>query len=388
MKKKLFFISLLIGIVTLSACGKEKDNHVTFINETTGECQQSALTSGSNCRLAIGPEGYYSLKGSPIGGYLTYISKSSAKETYLCSKPECSHVDESGFNGLETCNAYIGSVMPMSITYHNGFVYLLEYNRNTFDVTLVKISADGSVHEDIMVVGESPDQASYYRYVFANDETVYMVYDAPVYTGEERTISLDKIDLNKKEKTSVYTYTGTGASIAFLKALDNNIFFTKVDKREDNYFYHLMRYDTEKNEAYTVLEENICSYTLAKNGLLFYYIPKEGLYRCDLQTMKTKQIRKCDEESMYVSLAYDGTYLYLDNMNNRFYYNEGSKHQVFVCDVEGNLVNSILMEVQFLELSDKDYMFTEMFSNEGPYWSYIKKTDITDPSVTWSKVSK
>lgn len=387
MKKKLCFISLLIGILTLSACGKERDNNVAIINQASGECQQSVIVARNSIQLAIGPEGYYGYGGFGVNGYLTYISKSNAKETYLCSKPECSHVDEWGFEGLETCNAYIGSTLPRSVVYYNGYLYLLEYNRDTYEVTLVKISADGSVHEKIMVVGESPNQASNFNYLFVDDTTIYMIYSAPDYTGEECTISLDKIDLKKKEKTSVYTYTGESADIGFLKVLDKNIFFTKIKRDEDNYYNYLMRYDMEQNETYEVLEDNICSYTLAKNGQLFYYIPMDGLYRCDLQTMKTKLIRKCDEESMQVLLAYDGTYLYLDNSFNDTF-NEESKSQVFVCDVDGNLVNTIPMEAPILEISDQDYMLAQELSNEGRQWVYIKKTDITDPSVTWSKVSK
>lgn len=388
MKRKWYSVFLFISIMLLTSCGTEKNTSVQISN-VIGSSVQSAFVN-SNSDLAIAPEGYYSINGAGDDMYLTYISKNSAKETYLCSKPECSHVDErTGFYGLETCNAYIGCVLNRSIVYYDGFVYVLRYDKKTYDVILVKISADGSVHEDVMVVGQSADQASCYSYVFVDASTILMVYNALDYTGEERTVSLEKIDLNKKEKTTVYTYTDGGASVTYLKVLNDTVFFTQVKRQEDNYIYQLMKYDINENNVDTVLKEAIFSYTLGNNGLLYYFVSKDGLYQYDLQTMKSKKLRACDEETMYIDLAYDGTYIYMDNLANRVFYNEDSQSQIFVCNLEGKLLNTISKDFSMsLELSDKDYMFMQSFSDKGPYWAYIKKEDIKDSVVTWSAVNK
>lgn len=92
---------------------------------------------------------------------------------------------------------------------------------------------------------------------------------------------------------------------------------------------------------------------------------------------------------MYIDLAYDGTYIYMDNLANRVFYNEDSQSQIFVCNLEGKLLNTISKDFSMsLELSDKDYMFMQSFSDKGPYWAYIKKEDIKDSVVTWSAVNK
>lgn len=387
MKKQIYFVILCICMLSLSACGSEKKGGVPVEN-VVGYCEQSIFLKQSR-ELANAPEGYYGVNGFGDGMYLTYISKSSAKQTYLCSKPECSHVaDERGVHGLETCDAYIGCVLPASIVYHNGYVYVLRYDRATYDVTLVKISADGSMHEDIMVVGQCEEQASYYSYVFADDETIFMVYNPGDYTGEERTINLDKIDLNKKEKTTVYQYATQGAHIMHLRVLGDQVFFTQAQHLDKKYIYQLMRYDIKEERTETVLQEHIDAYTLGDHGELYYFIARDGLYRCDLKTMDSKKLRECDEETMYVKLAYDGTYLYMDNLDNRYDYNEESEHNIFVCDLEGSLINSIHADPLYLELTDPNYIVIKTFSDQGTGWSYIKKTDITKKDVTWTRIER
>ena len=384
MKKKIYYAALLVGVsILLSACGR-KNSTGDITGDITAECEQSALFN-SNSGLTIAPEGYYILNS--LGNmYLTYISRNNAAETYLCGKPECRHMD--GFFCIETCNAYVGCVLPYSVVYHDGYVYVLKYDTETFDVTLSRISADGSVHEDIMVVGQAPSQGSFYSYVFLNDNSILMVYNPPDFTGEERMVSLDRIDLEKKEKISVYAYTEAGASISCLKVLQGQVFFLQVKKQDGNYIYELMKYDEANGQTGVVIEDNVSSYTLTETGYLFYHVPMDGVYRCDLQTMKTEMIRKCDEETMYVQLAYDGTYLYLENFENNYYYSEDSQHQIFVCNLEGETVNVIPGGMLFTEISDKDYMMTFSFSSEGPCWEYIRKTDIMNSGVTWSAVKR
>ncbi len=351
------------------------------------QCEQSVYISGQNV-LAVSPEGYYGLSGNENNYYLTYIDRENARETYLCGRPDCPHVDESGYHVLETCDAYVGSVIPRSIVYYNGYVYVLKYDPESYNVTLVKISADGSVHEDLMVVGQAPDQGSYYQYVFLNDDIAVMAYTPPSNSVEERTVSLEKIDLDKKEKTAVYTYTDEGASLGFLKVMGQDVFFTKVTVLNDYYAYQLMKWNATDGQVQTVLDKSIGPYTIAADGKLFYYMPRKGLYRYDLNTREDKLVRECDENTMYVWLAYDGTYVYLDNFNNRFYYDEQSEYNLYVCDLDGNTVNTIPADFGYMELSDQDYLFQQTFSSEGLQWSYIKKKDITDPNVTWSIVGE
>lgn len=167
--------------------------------------------------LAVSSNGYYSLNHQAVGAYLSFINKEDRSETYLCSKPDCSHTNaEFPYFILESCDAYIGEAVLGSIVCFHNNIYVLAYDSETFEVWLVKISQEGSRHETLMTVGQMPSNGSYFRYVFADDNTIYMSYYDPEPAGKERTVSLVKIDLRTKERSSVYTYGGLDVSIDFL----------------------------------------------------------------------------------------------------------------------------------------------------------------------------
>lgn len=390
MKHRFAVVLLLISILSLlAACGKKSESGMEG-ELSTGYSEQSVLFGHAGSTLVVAPEGYYSLNGLVDQMYLSYISKDNAKEIYLCSKPECAHVeDKFALQGLETCNAFVGTVLPCSIAYCDGWIYVLEYNTANFEVTLVRVSADGNLHEDVMVVGQAPNQGSYYKYIFADSNTILMVYNPPDYTGESREISIEKIDLRKKEKTILYSFEDKGAFISNLKLYDEAVFFVQSVNLEEGYTYELVKCDISTGVAEVVTKENVMSYTLTEGDMLYYAVPKEGIYQYNLKNKSAKRIRACDRETMYVSLAYDGTYLYLDNVSNKLYYDENTKHCVYICDKNGKDINVIPGGQSVTELSDENYIFHMQFvRNVGNRWAYIKKENITDPNVQWETVTK
>ncbi len=389
-------IAALLLVFCLSAgCGpveRQTETERAGLENIAGNSKESIYFNSYNM-IAAAPDGYYTLQiahgDGGDGSYLTYISKDSGEETYLCSKPDCSHREDSVFHPmLHSCDAYVECAMHSSIRWHNGFIYLLEYDRSTYDVTLSRISGDGSVHEKLVKIGQAPNYGSYYKYVFADEDTVYYTYDDPeTALEEERTVSLYKIDLKTKEITEVYSFTGRNASVSFsLMTLNRSLFFRQVTVEEGGvYKEYLMRYDMDTGKTEAVLEEAITSYTLVGDGKLVYAVPKDGLYLYDMETGEKEKIRACDEETMYVSLAWDGTYLYLENLENRIFYNKTTERKVLVCTLEGETVNEIGASADYVELTDGEYMLMRMFvQGEGVFWSYIKSSDITNPNVEWT----
>ena len=340
--------------------------------------------------VAASPDGYYlqtNVGMSDGNGYLSYIDKNSGKETFLCSKPDCSHVDDSFFRcPIESCDAYLHCPMMESVQWYNGYVYVLEYDKETYDVTLVRISGDGSVHEKVMKIGQAPNYGAYYKYVIADDETIYMTYDDPETAGMECTVSLNQVDLKTKEITPVYTYSGPNASVSYsLMILNRSLFFMQVTKEDNVYQQYLMKYDMDTGKTEAVLEEVITSYTLVGNGKLVYSVPKDGLYLYDMGTGLTEKIRSCDDETMYVNLAWDGTYLYLENLQNRIFYDTESKRKIFVCTLEGETVNELKGGMDYAQLCDGDYILIKLYADGAlPSWAYIKGSDVVNPDAEWT----
>ncbi len=391
--KKIVGITLIGISILLSSCATQDNTQVD--NSINGIVCQESPYFGNTMEIVISEDGYYSQKSSfgvdedtkqinSEGDYLTYISKETGKETYLCSKLECTHIDEKKHT-LSSCNANIKSALPGSMGYHNQWVYVLTYNESTYDVTLTRVSKDGSVHEDIMVVGQSPDKASYYQYVFF-DDNIYMVNKIE----ETNTIYIDKIDINKKEKESVYSLDKEG-SIWNLKVVGDNIFGIQSEKKGEDYKKSIIKYNCTTKEVETIVEEDlIISYTIVDENTIYYYVETEGLYELNINNKESKLIRECDEETKSVYLAYDGTYLYMDNLINEYRYNENSHHQIIVCDLNGKEINTIDMEANenLLPASfcDENYLFATHFSPKGEQWTYIKHEDITKKDVSWTNI--
>ena len=398
MKKFMCGLLVMTSILLTSCSGREDvkvDNETKEVTSTDGIICKESPYFMKTFGIATSEEGYYTQNYSfevdvdtnqinEEGDYIAFISKKTGKEIYLCSKLECSHFNEKG-KILSSCNANVKCVLPASINYNDGWVYILTYNKNSYDVTLTRLSEDGSVHEDIMVVGQAPSMSGYYEYVFVNND-IYIVDNIE----ETGNIYLDKIDINKKEKNTVFSSEKEG-SLGSLKVVKDNIFGIQNEKRGESRKKSIIKYNNTTGEMDSLVANDlIISYTIVDENTLYYYVETEGLYRLDINTNKSKLVRACDEETKSVHLAYDGTYLYMENEIKGYRYNENSIHQIFVCDLDGNIINSIGMEeyenILPAAFCDEFYLFATHYSHEGQQWTYIKHEDITKKDVTWTNI--
>lgn len=393
MRRKIVII-LSICSLFLTACGKDAERIVESEQSQKNiiSCDRNIyFTSHSN--IAVSPNGYYVLNHDQEF-YLTYIDGQSGEEIYLCGKPECSHVDENGKHILETCDAYVGDFLgaiPNFLFYYEEYLYLLGYNSLNYDVMLKRVSQDGSIHEDMVVVGQSPDCATYFEGIIANG-VLYLAYNEPNYDNSEKTVNLEKIDLETKESSVVYSCTGKTVGIGFLKRIGNSLYFAQSGREDGDDFYHylLMEYHMVTGETESVLDENIGFYTFSGENTIFYTIPFEGLYRYDLISGERQLIMESDEEMIRIQLACDGTYLYLNNSLN-YNYNDGEYIcKIIVCTLEGEIVNEILVDKQeIVELVDDNYMLKRYYSDEGfSRIQRVSREDITSENVVWELVER
>lgn len=410
LKKAICHALILAGILSLCACGNTGRNgsangadavsnmdSARFIEDFTDPGEQSIYFHAQR-DIAAGSEGYYCLNGI-TSKYLTYISKDGAEETYLCNKPGCSHISEKYYGCLETCNAYAGFVPACPLVYHDGYLYMLSEDGSQ-NVSLVRISGDGSIHENIMVIGQiKSNNYDNYNYVFLDDNTLLMSYNSGVSAagGTMQQSFLYTIDIEKKEMTEVYSHMGKDLRIRDLRVVNKNCFFLMSEEsglKEDNYYW-LMDYDAGTKETVKVLDVLIDAYVPADNGQLFYSVYEDGVYKYNVQTKEAKRIWECSDDTASVSLAYDGTYLYMDNFNAYMKKqllgvvtgDDSARCRLIVCTPDGNEVNTIYGHEARMKLSDGDYILWNTYVPEkGDTWFYIKKSDIAEPDVTWKTV--
>lgn len=382
MRKYRLFFSLLMFCFLLCSCGKQESKTVTDNSLLPNLICKESRYFGNNQIIVPLKEGYYAL--STHYNYLTYINNFGA-QTILCNKPECQHFSSNRNDfPVESCNATV-SALPYSISAYGEYVYVLEYNDH--EVSLVRISNDGSEHKRIMAVGNAPDEGSYFSYLFTNPDTVYLIYNEPDYRGEERTVNLNKIDLAKKEITSVYQYTCKGAYLSYMKSWNNKLYFMKVQEEKNagsNLQGRLMEYDLVSGETREVLDDNVFSYTVTDTGDIYYYIAGDGLYLLSAGEMKGKKIRESTEETTFVRLAYDGCYLYMENFENQFYIGDAPKqHFIYVCDQNGKLLNSIKGGPLMADMVSENMILALGRTELGLKWNYIDKESILDANTKW-----
>ena len=406
MKRRMIpmILSLLIA---LSACGSRGSAPADAAREgekdSTGlVCPQSVYFMGHR-DFGLAPDGCYAGYNDKGGhlesrSFLTYIDRETGEEIYLCGKPECSHVDENG-DILESCDAFVDDIVLMSVSYYDGYVYFLKYDEVSYDVTLARVSQDGSVHEDLFVVGQDENGGSHFDYLI-DGKYLYLVHDDPDIIRlwqdgvQGLSINLEKIDLTTGERTVVYTNTGDMARIGNLKLVGDRLYFLQYSKEiieggVDS--YHLMCYNTTTGETEMVMEDEVYSYTIVGEDTIYYNIPTDGVYRYQISTGERSLVRKADEESGYLFMAYDGKYLYLDNDNSyaidKFFGDgEGCELKIFVCTLEGELVQ-VIPECKgqiFTQMSDGEMVCTKSFRvGMGERSFYLRTENLQEETPEW-----
>ena len=149
--RRLISITLIVLSLFLVACNKKQNvnsNHqYTSINVDKISHNDRCLLGWSE--ILETENGYYQWDYDAI----YYIDKDNKERMYLCGKPECIH--KSTVFTLESCDAYVGECIIASMRVFGDYLYLVKYDSITYQTTMSRISMDGSVHEDLFVIGSS-----------------------------------------------------------------------------------------------------------------------------------------------------------------------------------------------------------------------------------------
>lgn len=331
---------------------------------------------------ASAPNGCYSMETSYYGSWLTYIDDQSGHEVYLCGKPECEHgnmrfelsdYDPELQEKLESCNAYVGNTISQSVYYKEGYVYYIGYNENTYDLTLERVKEDGSLHEEITVVGQCSLAANIYTYVTSGDFSYFAYMPFHLNFEEERTADILKIDLTSGESEILYSYEDVYATISSMSCIGTKVYFLEGGYDEDGTSVKTLRcVDTESGEISDVLRAGIYEYTVTEDGTVYYFTGFEGVHLYDPRTEMDELIWECGTDSEIVEMCYDGTYLYLDNYITQKLLNDSAK-ELIVLDKDGTEVNRIDMEGYQSVLVNGRYLLAEETElDTGHFWTYAK----------------
>lgn len=346
---------------------------------------------------ASAEQGCYTMETSYYGSWLTYVDDLSGQEVYLCGKPDCLHAkmgqelseyDPQLQEKLESCNAYIGDAISMSLFYSDGYVYYIGYDESTYELTLERVTGDGSVHEEIAVIGESTMGANIYSYTVA-DGACYLAYmPFSLETENERTAEIKKISLKDGTTETVYSYSDVYATFSGVIRSGTDIYFLEGGFDADGKSVKKLKcLDTRTEETTTLTEAGIYEYVVTEDGVVYYFAGFEGLHRFDPQTGEDELIWECQSDTEIAELCYDGSWLYLDNMITAKVINECQRTLV-VLDMDGTQVNRIAMEGYQSALVNERYLLAEKTEEEtaSVIWCIIPHDELDSEEYEWGEI--
>lgn len=396
MKKTAFILIFSIIILTFFGCGNKDEGQSSAISakdsktpvkisDVNGFSLESFNIEtddqsffDDNHTLASCNEGYYYFNGE----VLCFLDKNSKQSVPLCTKPDCSHNEET-----PDCNAYFSYMQyepQFGIYYYNSCLYFLGNDGTEHSKTLYlyKVSKDGTSREQVSRLVEfgSPINKMMIKFIM-HKGIGYLSYankdKAELYSFnvEEKNPQLNKID----------EISGPGPELYRMYGCDNGISYQYghfTDKDYKNFEGGIKLYINGKSQ--TVVKNAVKPYVVANGNI--YYEMKDGVKVYSLKTGKTSDFKTV---SNAYSLKYDGKYFYAyDVMDDNFErLDVYDKNQKYVAEIK-------MPDCQYPNLlfGDTDMLFCTGSEGSGEksesVMLYFDKSKIESGSGKWTKIDE
>lgn len=184
----------------------------------------------------------------------------------------------------------------------------------------MRIHTDGSARETIADLFANTGVSSISLVFHEND--VY-AYDDTGHAGQEEEAEevIKKISLTDGTEQTVFSYTGTGASIDRGRSFGDKLYFVireytknKETKAVSSDYKGLFEYDFATGDTRKVIDADVCDYHAdTENQTLFYFVQGTGLYAYDMTQGSNTLIYPAEDELIQCKMSYDGKNLYLFN---------------------------------------------------------------------------
>ena len=208
---------------------------------------------------------------------------------------------------------------------------------------------------------------------------------------EEAEEVIKKISLTDGTEQTVFSYTGTGASIDRGRSFGDKLYFVireytknKETKAVSSDYKGLFEYDFATGDTRKVIDADVCDYHAdTENQTLFYFVQGTGLYAYDMTQGSNTLIYPAEDELIQCKMSYDGKNLYLFNNGAGRATETKTRTQryCYVLDTKGNQIAKILCN-GVVYFGDTDYLFEE----NGDNLEYMKKENLSDKSE-WIQVN-
>ncbi len=337
------FIPCIIAISLFTACSKQYNTSNTYV--AYQDDQYTYKSQGSFSNMAESEDGYYFL----CGYYLFYADKSTMKPVILCNKPNCLHEDETDPNKVTSCNAFFPGLSSGSVSFFDGYVYVLE--RDIDDgpgsaCKLVKLFKDGTNRKTVLQVKYKPTSLAIHRGKAYVAGSVYDKDGTSIYGIREYDLSKSA---SQKPET-IFDGKITGGAIQDIICYGQNLYFNEFAMNSEIITVRIQHYDLNTKKTTCIMKENKDSFPselafykdlILSNYTTLDYSSGEVIqvdnYLSNLDGSKRKKSFPTDN---YQNLYSDGKYIYLDDVKWSPFSKPKEKQSLTVVDTEGNPIAS------------------------------------------------
>ncbi|MBR4027072.1 MAG: DUF5050 domain-containing protein [Lachnospiraceae bacterium] len=394
-------IAILVGAITLSACGKEKNlsQQDTQISQADSQIIDDNLEAGSTedvlhtfteqpldletysldyvfetdsqsyflwNRVAKSEYGYYYIGSDK----LMFLDKKIKKAVPVCNRADCTHENSN-------CNAYLGNyelsggISDNQLIYYDNAIYLVGYDSDGY-TNMYKIKADGSSKEKYMQLYKADLHYSgtSNNYSFSWNAPDYCIHRGYLYytNSDESQSKIYRMKLGSTKSEIIFEAPKPRTSLYRMLPFGDYFFFQMYFEDSDDLKGGLFAYNTKTGEIQLVKDKLVATYIVVGNTIYYQWKNKE-LRSFDLVTLEDKCI--LDNINEDKTIFADKQYLYTFNMRT---------YTLTVYGHDGSFVYEIHDENVDCWFGDNEYILGELYyqKSENYYDVTIALLDIDD----------
>lgn len=412
MKKRLLAVGAGITAVILLIFiffPKEKTEDLKMLHHATGE-MKNELKFISSENTGGYKDGYFYIKDSDMGERIMFFDYKAKREVYLCSKPNCSHEDE-------TCSSFLVVGENNELFYYDGYLYLVNAqaagnivsfnfdgsvseDSNGLPTTIYRMNLDGTDKKRLFTVPDGTEMSL--PFVLCGN-TLYGIldeykieYSGSLASGKTLSSSLIAVDLDSGK----YEEVAEGKNKSIAGTYQNKIVLHEIDYAQDpelfdsdpsgyvanlyNSKIKIKLLDLENKTEEIIYEDifkNMENFKLYKDSIIFIGQNSSILQCLDLNTKEVRKLADLPKTGLNISAVSDDKILLFDykdeeaHANDAYYVDLTTNHvrDFHLKDEEGYLI-------EILSAND-DYYFVRtqtVFGEEYTTWAGTKQRDILE----------
>lgn len=325
-------------------------------------------------KFAKAENGYYVIYGDSVE-QMYFIPDDMSSCEIICTKANCKHEDE-------TCSATFKGGVISNFQYNNGYLFYTRKN-DVGDIYLCRCDENGKNRTRVLKIGD-------HNHVYNANVKIHKnhIFVTELWVDSE-TYRIVDYDMTKQKKDGYETEIVKDSNckrITVEDICDNKIMYSIESRQKEKTLVAIYDYEEKTSEILKEIEGSSGFIRFAGNNVV--YTSQQGNILFSLDSIEKEIMLNTSSENQ---LAFDGKYIYIDNVPMFRKDVEDKEHVVSVYDTDGNLIHIIEMPIDkntpmmVCFFGDESIMFAAGFSGEAIYT--YDKGQIDTEQCNWKSVN-